>query len=43
MKSIQVAFAVMAGLCIVGLGLSLARGNLRKETATPIAHLIKKP
>ncbi len=43
MKSIQVAFAVMAGLCIVGLGLSLARGNLRKETATPIAHPIKKP
>ncbi|HEY3274723.1 MAG TPA: MFS transporter [Methanocella sp.] len=43
MKSIQVAFAVMAGLCIVGLGLSLARGNLRKETAKPIAPQIKKP
>jgi MFS family permease len=41
MKSIQVAFAVMAGLCIIGLGLSLARGNLRKEKAAPIAHRIK--
>jgi EmrB/QacA subfamily drug resistance transporter len=44
MKSIQVAFAVMAGLCLIGLGLSLARGNLRpKATATPIVHPIKKP
>jgi MFS family permease len=43
MKSIQVAFAVMAGLCIVGVGLSLARGNLRKDTAMPIAVPIKKP
>ncbi|MCD1295097.1 MFS transporter [Methanocella sp. CWC-04] len=43
MKSIQVAFAVMAGLCIVGVGLSLARGNLRKAEATQIAHPIKKP
>lgn len=43
MKSIQVAFAVMAVLCIVGLGLSLARGNLRKAQATPIAPPIKKP
>ena len=43
MKSIQVAFVVMAVLCIVGVGLSLARGNLRKDTATPIAHPIKKP
>jgi EmrB/QacA subfamily drug resistance transporter len=43
MKSIQVAFAVMAGLCIVGVGLSLARGNLRKAEVMPIAHPIKKP
>ncbi|OPY27913.1 MAG: Major Facilitator Superfamily protein [Methanocella sp. PtaU1.Bin125] len=43
MKSIQVAFAVMAVLCIIGLGLSLARGNLRKDTAKPIVHAIKKP
>jgi len=43
MKSIQVAFAVMAVLCIVGLGISLARGNLRKDTAGPIAQPIKKP
>jgi hypothetical protein len=43
MKSIQVAFLVMAGLCMVGLGLSLARGNLRKVTAAPIAQPIKKP
>ncbi|BAI61449.1 MFS transporter [Methanocella paludicola SANAE] len=42
MKSIQVAFAVMAGLCIIGVGLSLARGNLRKAEVTPIAHAIKK-
>ncbi|HMK47045.1 MAG TPA: MFS transporter [Methanocella sp.] len=42
MKSIQVAFAVMAVLCVIGLGLSLARGNLRKATATPVAQPIEK-
>lgn len=30
MKSIHVTFTVMAGLCIVGVGFSLARGTLRK-------------
>jgi len=42
MTSIKVAFAVMAGLCILGVCLSLARGNMHKDTATPIAQLIKK-
>jgi EmrB/QacA subfamily drug resistance transporter len=43
MKSIQVAFAAMAVLCIIGLGISLARGNLRKSEVAPIAQPIKKP
>ena len=38
MKSIKVAFAIMAMLCLIGMGLSLARGNLHKPTATPTAH-----
>jgi EmrB/QacA subfamily drug resistance transporter len=36
MNSIQVAFAIFAVLCVVGLLFSLARGNLRKKTM-PVA------
>jgi hypothetical protein len=37
MHSIQVAFIVMAVLCVIGVILSLARGNLRKTPVLPIA------
>jgi hypothetical protein len=33
MSSIQVSFVVFAILCIVGMGCSIARGNLRKVVA----------
>jgi hypothetical protein len=33
MSSIQVSFLVFALLCIVGMGCSIARGNLRKVVA----------
>jgi MFS family permease len=43
MQSIQVAFVVMAVLCVIGIGFSLARGNLRKATVPPIAQPVKRP
>jgi len=35
MHSIQVAFIIMAVLCVLGVVFSLARGNLRKSAAKP--------
>jgi len=42
MKSIQVAFAIFAVLCVVGLGFSLARGNLRKKTIPVAVNVVAK-
>jgi EmrB/QacA subfamily drug resistance transporter len=36
MQSIQVAFIVMAVLCVIGVILSLARGNLRTKARAPV-------
>ncbi len=43
MHSIQVAFVVMAVLCMLGVVFSLARGNLRKAQEKPLAQQIGKP
>jgi EmrB/QacA subfamily drug resistance transporter len=37
MHSIQIAFVVMAALCVIGVVFSLARGNLRKKQVSPVA------
>jgi MFS family permease len=42
MQSIQVTFVIMAVLCVIGVALSLARGNLRKVQVPPIAPYVKK-
>jgi EmrB/QacA subfamily drug resistance transporter len=42
MQSIQVTFVIMAVLCVIGVALSLARGNLRKTQVPPIAPRVKK-
>jgi hypothetical protein len=42
MQSIQVTFVIMAVLCVIGVGISLARGNLRKAQVPPIASRVKK-
>jgi len=36
MQSIQVAFIIMAVLCVIGVILSLARGNLRSKARAPV-------
>jgi EmrB/QacA subfamily drug resistance transporter len=43
MHSIQVAFVVMAVLCVIGVGLSLARGNLRKAPEKRPVQQVRQP
>jgi EmrB/QacA subfamily drug resistance transporter len=43
MHSIQVAFVVMAVLCVIGVGLSLARGNLRKAPEKLPVQQVRQP
>lgn len=43
MQSIQVTFVVMAVLCVIGVALSLARGNLRKAREKQVAPAVRNP
>ena len=43
MSSIHIAFAVFAALCILGLGFSMVRGNVRKISPQPIARSADGP
>jgi len=43
MSSIHIAFAIFAALCVIGLGFSMIRGNVRKVPVQPIARSADGP
>jgi hypothetical protein len=43
MSSIHIAFAIFAGLCILGLAFSLVRGNVRQPTSDTIVQQAQRP